>query len=664
MSTYLDMVNGPEHVKKLTLPQLQELAREIRQELITGLAKAGGHLGPNLGVVELTIALHRVFQTPRDKFVWDVSHQCYVHKILTDRKDRFRTIRQTGGLNGFALRTESPHDCYGAGHAGTALSAALGMAAARDKRGSDEHIVCIFGDAALTNGISYEALNNIAHTTKRFIGILNDNEWSIAKNVGAIAAYLNKLITNPHYNKLAKEFENFVRRLPKGELALKLAHRAEEGFKGALAGVGLRPVDKPENGDGRGGYGSPILFEEMGLRYLGPIDGHDLPLLISTLEFAKACDHPIVIHILTQKGKGFEAALKHPEKFHGLGPYDVKTGETPAAKPGTPPMYQDVMGQTLVKLCRRDNRLVGITAAMPSGTGLKHLEKALPDRYYDVGIAEEHAVIFAAGMATMGFRPVCAIYSTFLQRAYDCIHHDVCLQDLPVIFCMDRAGLSANDGPTHHGLFDIAYLRCLPNVIAMAPANEDELADMMFTATQLSHPTFIRYPRGAAEGVPLKEEPQLLEIGKAQVVQHFANNGGKKVALFGLGPLNTMARRAAAQLAAEGFDCAVINPRFTKPLDAGTHEFFGRAADLMVTLEDHVLMGGYGSAVLELFSDRHIATPVVRIGWPDQFIEHASTVDELRRKYGLTVEDTVAKVKAHFGETASAATAAKWREVA
>jgi 1-deoxy-D-xylulose-5-phosphate synthase len=468
-----------------------------------------------------------------------------------------------------------------------------------------------------------------------------------------------------HCRLPAKEFENFVRRLPKGELALKLAHRAEEGFKGALAGVGLRPADKPENGDGRGGYGSPILFEEMGLRYLGPIDGHDLPLLISTLEFAKACDHPIVIHILTQKGKGFEAALKHPEKFHGLGPYDVKTGETPAAKPGTPPMYQDVMGQTLVKLCRRDNRLVGITAAMPSGTGLKHLEKALPDRYYDVGIAEEHAVIFAAGMATMGFRPVCAIYSTFLQRAYDCIHHDVCLQDLPVIFCMDRAGLSANDGPTHHGLFDIAYLRCLPNVIAMAPANEDELADMMFTATQLSHPTFIRYPRGVAEGVPLKDEPQLLEIGKAQVVQHFANNGGKKVALFGLGPLNTMARHAAAQLAAEGFDCAVVNPRFTKPLDAGTHEFFGRAADLMVTLEDHVLMGGYGSAVLELFSDRHIATPVVRIGWPDQFIEHASTVDELRRKYGLTVEDTVAKVKAHFGETASAAvTATKWKDVA
>jgi 1-deoxy-D-xylulose-5-phosphate synthase len=656
MNRYLDMVNSPEHVKKLTAPQLQQLAGEIRQELITVLSKNGGHLGPNLGVVELTLALHHVFTTPRDKFVWDVSHQVYVHKLLTGRKDRFAAIRQTGGLNGFALRTESEHDCYGAGHAGTALSAALGMAAARDKRGSDENIVCIFGDAALTNGISYEALNNIGHTTKKFIGVLNDNEWSIAKNVGAISSYLNKLITNPSYNKLARDFESFVRRLPKGELALKLAHKAEEGFKGAITEVGLRQRSDTPGIYGRGGYGSPVIFEEMGLRYLGPIDGHNLPLLISTLEFAKTCDHPIVIHILTQKGKGFEAAIKHPEKFHGTGPYDVKTGDSPPAKAGAPPNYQDVMGQTLVKLCQRDNRLVGITAAMPSGTGLKHLEKAMPDRYYDVGIAEEHAVIFAAGMATMGFHPVCAIYSTFLQRAYDCLHHDICLQNLPVIFCMDRAGLSANDGPTHHGLFDIAYLRCLPNVIAMAPANEDELADMMFTATHQNQPTFIRYPRGAAEGAPIKEQPQLLDIGKAQVVQNFANDGKRKVALFGLGPMNTLARKAAERLAVEGFDCAVVNPRFTKPIDAGAHEFFGRAADVVVTLEDHVLMGGYGSIVLELFSEKNVATPVVRIGWPDQFIEHASSQDELRKKYGLTVENAVAKVKAQFGEAAEKVT--------
>ena len=652
MSRYLDMVDAPEHVKKLTVPQLQDLAQDIRQELIEGLAKGGGHLGPNLGVVELTIALHKVFTTPKDKFVWDVSHQVYVHKILTGRKDRFRTIRQTDGLNGFALRTESEHDCFGAGHAGTALSAALGMAAARDKRGTDEEVVCIFGDAALTNGISFEAMNNIAHTTKKFIGILNDNEWSIAKNVGAISGYLNKLITHPRYNQLAKDFEGFIRRLPKGDVALKLAHKAEEGFKGALSEVGMHQKNEGTlSPDGRGGFGNPVLFEEMGMRYLGPIDGHNLPLLISTLEFAKQYEHPIVIHILTQKGKGYDAALKQPEKFHGLGPYNALTGETPASRPGTPPAYQDVMGQTMIKLCQKSTNIVGLTAAMPTGTGMKHLEKAMPDRYFDVGIAEEHGVIFAAGMATMGYRPVVAIYSTFLQRAYDCIHHDVCLQDLPVIFCMDRAGLSANDGPTHHGLFDISYLRCLPHVIAMAPANEDELADMMFTATHIDHPTFIRYPRGTAEGVPVKAEPQLLEVGKAQIVQTFANNKKRKVALFGLGPMNTIARKAAVQLAAEGYDVAVINPRFTKPIDAAAHETYGHEADLVVTLEDHVLMGGYGSAVLELFSEKGVTTPVVRIGWPDQFIEHATTQDELRKKYGLSVENTVARVKAQFGET-------------
>src|SRR6476659_225695 len=334
MSRFLDMVDDPSHVKKLTVPQLTQLGEEIRQELITKLSVNGGHLGPNLGVVEMTIALHRVFSTPHDKFVWDVSHQSYVHKLLTGRKNRFHTIRSTNGLSGFAVRSESPHDAYGAAHAGTALSAGLGICAARDQRGSDENVVAIFGDAALTNGISFEAMNNIAQTTKRFIGILNDNEWSIAKNVGAISGYLNKLITHPSYNKLAKDFERFVRRLPKGERALKLAHKAEEGFKGALTEVGLEPSRRNAESDGRGGYGNSLIFEEMGIRYLGPIDGHDLPLLISTLEFAKTCDHLIVIHVLTQKGKGFEAALKNPEKFHGLGPYDVATGATAPAKPG------------------------------------------------------------------------------------------------------------------------------------------------------------------------------------------------------------------------------------------------------------------------------------------------------------------------------------------
>lgn len=652
MSRYLDMVDDPSHVKKLDISQLQELAVEIREELITKLSVNGGHLGPNLGVVELTLALHKVFTTPHDRFVWDVSHQVYVHKLLTGRKDRFHSIRTTGGLNGFALRTESPHDCYGAGHAGTALSAALGMAAARDQRGSDENVVCVFGDAALTNGISFEALNNIAHTTKRFIGILNDNEWSIAKNVGAIANYLNKLITNPRYTRLAKDFENLVKRLPKGDLAVRLGHKAEEALKGAMTEAALRPSEHHLGSDGRGGYGSSLIFEEMGLRYLGPIDGHDLPLLISVLDHARSCDYPIVIHAVTTKGKGYDVALRQPEKFHGTGPYDIKTGAGPAAKPGTPPNYQDVFGQTMVKLCQKDSTLVGITAAMPSGTGLKALEKAMPSRYYDVGIAEEHGVLFAAGMATMGYKPVVAIYSTFLQRAYDCIVHDVALQDLPVTFCMDRAGLSASDGPTHHGLFDIAYLRCVPNIIAMAPKDEDELVDMMFTASLQSHPTFIRYPRGAGEGVKIKEVPAVLDIGKAEVIKNFSQNGGAKIALFGLGNMQRMARAAADQLAAEGFDPAVINPRFTKPIDEGTTEFFANAADVVVTFEDHVLMGGYGASVLELLSERGIQTPVVRIGWPDQFIEHASSVDYLREKYGLTAERAVALVKEKLGRAA------------
>ena len=638
------------HVKKLNLVQLEELAAEIRHELITVLAKNGGHLGPNLGVVELTLALHYVFNTPKDKFIWDVSHQIYVHKLLTGRKERFPSIRSTGGLSGFAVRAESEHDCYGAAHAGTALSAALGMCAARDQRGSDENVVAIIGDAALTNGISFEAMNNVAQTTKKFIAILNDNEWSIAKNVGAISSYLNKLITHPSYNKLARDFERFVRRLPKGELALKLAHKAEEGFKGALAEVGLQPSPSSIEADGRGGYGNSVIFEEMGIRYLGPIDGHNLSLVISTLEFAKTCDHPIVVHVLTKKGKGFDAALKNPEKFHGLGPYDIATGATLPTKAGTPTSWQDVFGQAMVRLCQKDSTLVGITAAMPSGTSLKFLEKAMPNRYYDVGIAEEHAVLFACGMATMGFHPVCAIYSTFLQRAYDCIVHDAALQDLPVIFCMDRAGLSPQDGPTHHGLFDISYVRSVPNCIAMAPKDEDELVDMMFTATHEPHPTFIRYPRGPGEGVPIKDQPRLIEVGKAEVIQNFNNHGGRKVALFPLGSMMKLGRKTAEQLVREGYDVAIINPRFVKPLDAGATQFFGRAAEVVVTFEDHVIMGGYGSAVLELFNEKRVTTPVLMVGWPDQFIEHATNVDDLRNKYGLTVENVVARVKAEMAE--------------
>ena len=654
MSCFLDMVDSPDHVKKLTLDQLGQLAGEIREELLQTLSKNGGHLGPNLGVVELSIALHRCFQTPRDKFIWDVSHQTYVHKILTGRKGRFSTIRTTGGLNGFALRAESEHDCYGAAHAGTALSAALGIATGRDKRGSDEHVLAIFGDAALTNGISFEALNNIAETTNRFIAILNDNEWSIAKNVGAIARYLNKLITHPSYSRLQRDFGRLLKRLPKGELAVKLKHRAEELLKGTVSDLVLRESADKDEDDGRGGFGNSLIFEEMGLRYLGPLDGHDLPVLIAALDYAKSCDRPIVLHVLTKKGKGYDAALRHPEKLHGVGPYDVKTG-TAIKKSGGKPAWQDVFGKTMVRLCKKDSTVIGITAAMPSGTGLKILEKEMPDRYYDVGIAEEHAVLFACGLATMDFHPFCAIYSTFLQRAYDCIIHDAALQDLPVTFCMDRAGLSPQDGPTHHGMFDIAYLRCVPNIIAMAPKDEDELVDMMFTATHEKHPTFIRYPRGAAEGVPIKETPKLLEIGKAEIVRHFQNNGKPKVSLFGLGNLNSMARETAESLTGRGYDAAVVNPRFTKPVDEVVTEFFGQDSDLVVTMEDHVLSGGYGSAVIELFADRKITTPVVRIGWPDQFVEHATSVNDLREEYGFTVASIVEKVEQAMVETPSGA---------
>lgn len=650
------MVDSPEHVKKLTDEQLVQLAEEIREELISKLSKHGGHLGPNLGVVELSIALHYVFSTPKDKFIWDVSHQSYVHKLLTGRKDRFGTIRTTDGLCGFALRSESEHDCYGAAHAGTALSAALGIAAGRDQRGSDEDVVAIFGDAALTNGISFEALNNIAPTTKKFIGILNDNEWSIAKNVGAIATHLNKLITTPSYNKLSKDFERWLKKLPKGDSAWWFSQKVEEAIKGAVTTVSLRQNEEKfdDDSDGKGGgFGNSLLFEEMGLRYLGPIDGHNIPLLISTMEFAKTCDQPVILHVVTEKGRGFDAALKYPEKFHGLGPYDSQTGETPKSKPDEAPKWQDVFGDTMVRICKKDKSVVGITAAMPSGTGLKKLHDEVPSQYYDVGIAEEHAVLFAAGMATMDFHPVCAIYSTFLQRGYDCIVHDVALQNLPVIFCMDRAGLSAQDGPTHHGLFDISYLRCVPNCVVMAPKDEDELVDMMFTCTHHKSPTFIRYPRGAAVGVPIKDTPAILEIGKAETIENFSNSGGAKVSIFGLGNMLEDAKKLQKELVAKGHDVAIVNPRWIKPIDEGMTEFFANASDLVVTMEDHTIVGGYGSAVLEHLEEQGIDTPVLRLGWPDKFIEHASSVGDLRKNHGLSHEQMLESIETKVASLAS-----------
>jgi 1-deoxy-D-xylulose-5-phosphate synthase len=528
---------------------------------------------------------------------------------------------------GFAFRAEGPYDCFGAGHAGTALSAALGMAAGRDKSGGNEHVVCVMGDAALTNGITYEALNNIKHTTRRLIVILNDNEWSIAKNVGAISEYLNRIVTSPRYLTAHKKLEHMMRRL--GPDIAKIEHKLEEAVKSILV--------------------PSVMFEEFGLRYLGPMDGHNLPKLIAALEFAKKQDYPILLHIQTVKGKGYEKALEDPQTFHGCGPFDIATGKSPARKPGVPPNYQDVFGETMIRLCDINSKLIGITAAMPSGTSLGKLEKAKPDRYFDVGIAEEHAVVFAAGMATMGYRPVCAIYSTFLQRAYDCIIHDVALQNLDVIFCMDRSGLSANDGPTHHGVFDIAYARCVPNATVMAPKDEDELVDMLWTALQNHGPIFIRYPRGAGEGVPIKEHPAVLPLGKAEVLQH-----GTDVAVIFYGAVVPIARETVAALESQGHSVALINARFCKPIDRETIDKYGRIAKVVCTIEDHVLMGGFGSAVLETLQDLRILTPVARVGWPDKFIEHATSNRDLQEKYGLNARVAVEKVNELLAEIAKA----------
>ncbi|MBV8629740.1 MAG: 1-deoxy-D-xylulose-5-phosphate synthase, partial [Silvibacterium sp.] len=472
MGKLLDTVHSPADIKKFSIPQLETLAQEIRERLILTLSKTGGHLGPNLGVVELTLALHYVFDTPKDRFVFDVSHQAYVHKLLTGRRERFETIRQPGGLNGFMLRSESNHDCYGAGHAGTALSAALGMAVARDLAAGKEHVVALAGDAAFTNGISFEALNNISDQTRRFILVLNDNEWSIDRNVGAIARYLHKIVTNEHVSHLHDSAARLLERIG-GKTALNVVRRAEEAAKGLLW--------------------PSVFFEEFGLTYYGPLDGHNLELLIETFRFLKQQDKPVILHAITQKGRGFQPALDKQKKFHGLGPYDPETGET---KPAGQRTYSEIFAETLVKLANDNDKLVAITAAMPNGTALDLFKPHHPKKYFDVGIAEEHAVIFAAGMATRGYKPFCAIYSTFLQRAFDPIIHDVCLQNLPVVFCMDRGGLSGDDGATHHGLFDISYLRGIPNIIHMVPKDENELADMLYTAMLHNGPAAVRYPRG------------------------------------------------------------------------------------------------------------------------------------------------------------------------
>lgn len=615
----LAAIRSPEDVKALPESDLVKLAAEIRHSLITCLSRTGGHLGPNLGVVELSVALHRVFSTPEDRFVFDVAHQGYVHKMLTGRADKIHTIRTYQGLNGFLLRSESEHDSYGAGHAGTALSAALGMAAARDLAGEDSHVVAVAGDAAFTCGPTLEALNNIAETTKRFIVVLNDNEWSIDKNVGAIARYFNALQTHSTYASVRNSAADFVEKIA-GKAVRKLAHKVEEGAKNLLF--------------------PNVLFEKFGLRYYGPIDGHDLPLLVRTFEHLKTLHEPVVLHIITEKGRGYQPALDNPGKFHGLGAYKIEDGSTDVS---ATPTCSDIFGRTVTDMAKADEKLVAITAAMPGGTKLEIFKKELPGRYYDVGIAEEHAALFACGMATKGYKPFLAIYSTFMQRAYDMIIHDMALQHLPVRLCMDRGGLSGDDGPTHHGLFDIGYLRPVPGIVHMQPANEAEFVAMLkWMATYEAGPTAIRYPRGTINGTPLDAPVAPIELGKAVVAAE-----GTDVLLIGLGTLFSMAEKTKALLEEKGLSVALVNPRFIKPLDNTVIERLAKQCKVVCTFEDHVLHNGFGCGVIELLSDARITTPVERIGWPDEFVEHGKP-DILMKLHGLTAENAVEKVMKHF----------------
>lgn len=607
----LSSIHSPEDLKKLPREALPTLAQEVRDYLIQVVSNNGGHLGPNLGVVEMTIALHRVFNTPEDKFLFDVAHQGYVHKLFTGRQGKaFENIRQTGGLCGFLTREESEHDCYGAGHAGTALSAALGMATARDRLGLKNHVVAVLGDAAFTCGITMEALNNIATSTKRLIIVLNDNEWSIAKNVGAIAKYLNELITNPIYNRLHQDFKSFLLKMPGGETLKKMGSRAKTGTKELFL---------PSS-----------LFEKYGLRYLGPIDGHNLDQMVQYLEYCKQSDEPIILHALTTKGKGYDVALQHPEKFHGPGAFDITTGKSKSGG-AKAPKYQDVFGKEMMRMAKQDSAIMAITAATPLGSGLTPMAEALPEQFMDVGIAEEHAVLFAAGLAAQGMKPVCGIYSTFLQRAFDPIIHDVCLQNLKVMFCMDRAGLSAADGATHHGLFDIAYTRMVPGALIMQPKDEDELVDMMHTGMAFQGPSFIRYPRGPGQGVPIKARPSILELGKAEVMRV-----GKDIQIWSLGPRVYEMLEIAKDLEdLLGVSVGVVNSRFIKPLDEALLLEQAQDTRLFVIWEDGIVAGGFGSALLEVLQQNNQLSSVECIGWPDRFIDHASNDEDLRERYGL-----------------------------
>ncbi len=596
----LEKINSPRDLKRLSMKQLAELADEIRQRIILTTSHTGGHLAPNLGAVELTIALHYVLNCPHDKLIWDVGHQSYTHKLLTGRRDRFDTIRQHGGLSGFTTRTESEYDPFGAGHGSTSISAALGFATARDLRGSDEHVVAVIGDGALTGGMALEALNQAGETARDLLVVLNDNEMSINRNVGAMSAYLSKLRANvePRVQRARRDLARMLSRVPMGDAMLMAMDRLRGAVKELVV--------------------PGMLFEQFGFTYLGPIDGHDIPALIDVLQDAIRLKGPVLVHAVTRKGKGYTPAETNPTRYHGTKPFCVENGE-PNNVTGRL-TYSQVFAQALCRLAENDPRIVAISAAMLEGTGLSEFKKHFPDRCFDVGMAEEHAVTFAAGLAAAGLRPVVAIYSTFLQRAYDQIIHDVALQRLPVVFALDRAGLVGDDGPTHHGVFDLSYLRHIPNLVVMAPADEAELRDMLATAFHVAGPAALRYPRGVGQGVELDRPATVLPVGRAVVVRE-----GKDVLIVAAGSRVKAAVEAAERLAGEGIDCQVINARFVKPLDADLITSAASAVGCVITVEENALAGGLGSAVAELLADAGLTGICLkRLGIPDHFVPHGN----------------------------------------
>ena len=615
----LKTIHNPADLKRLKPAQFPKLCQELREQIIGAVASVGGHLASNLGVVELTVALHYLMDTPQDKIVWDTSNQAYAHKLLTGRREQFHTLRQYGGLSGFCKREESVYDTFNAGHAGTGVSAAYGMVEAREQQGLRHKVVCVVGDGAMTAGMTLEGLHHAGGLGKDFIVILNDNQMSISKNVGAISSYLNRTFTGEFYTKMREETGQLLRKIPHiGYDVEKLARRAEELAKGAIL--------------------PGLLFEELGFRYAGPIDGHNFEHLLPTLENVLKMKGPVLLHVITKKGLGYEPAENNPVWFHACPPFVRETGAP--AKKAARPSYTQIAIESLVRLAREDKRVVAITAAMCEGTGLNAFEKEFPDRLYDVGIAEQHAVTFAAGLAAQGMRPVVAMYATFLQRAYDQVVHDVATQNLPVTFCIDRGGLVAEDGTTHHGAFDYAYLRHMPNMVVMAPKDENELQHMLKTGLSYEGPSSVRYPRGVSLGVPMDREQTELPIGKGELLRD-----GTDVAIIAIGVSVWPAMKAAEQLSQEGLSTAVVNARFVKPLDQELIVDVAKRVRYVITVEEGCKMGGFGSAVLEALSEAGVTGVKTKIvGLPDWYIEQGPQ-DLLRERYGLTTDGIYRSVK-------------------